>query len=183
MNEPAPIWSEAPRLCPQRRFPSYRFTPGLNPHPRQDPRGHAYGKKEEKPVYLPPDRWRENEFYLFGIDLYHQGFLWESHEVWEALWHLTGKEDPEGQFLQGLIQNSAAQLKLHIKEKGGGQHLSQEAWRRLRFVLDSGVCHKEGSFMGINLSKLLKEMENHYTPLWKQKGDVVGLPPRLKVIR
>lgn len=179
MREIHPLWPEAPRLCPQRDFPPYRFTPGFNPHPRADPRGHAYGQKEGIPAYLPPDRWRENEPYLFGIDLYHQGYLWESHELWESLWHLTEKEGPEGQFLQGLIQNSAAQLKLHIQEITGAARLSREALRRLKFVLDSGVCDKEGRFMGIPISELLQAMVFHYRPLWEKKKKVLGDAPRL----
>ena len=179
MRELRPLWPDAPRFCPQRPFPSYRFVPGLNSHPRRSPEGHSYGKKEEQPKYIPPDRWRENELYLFGIDLYHQGYLWESHELWESLWHLTEKEGPEGQFLQGLIQNSAAQLKLHIQEITGAARLSREALRRLKFVLDSGVCGKGGRFMGISVSELLQTMESHYRPLWEKKGGVEGDAPRL----
>ena len=119
--EPSPVWPDAPRYCPHRIFPAYRFTPGLNLHPRGQVGGHSYGLLEEVPPYLPPNRWRENEVYLFGVDLYHYGYLWESHELWESLWHLTNKEEPEGQFLQGLIQNSAAKLKLHLNEFSGAQ--------------------------------------------------------------
>jgi predicted metal-dependent hydrolase len=151
----------------------------LNPHPRRSSEGHSYGKKEERPKYIPPDRWKENKLYLFGIDLYHQGYLWESHELWESLWHLVKKEDPEGQFLQGLIQNSAAQLKLQIKEISGAARLSREAWRRLKFVFDSGVADEKGRFMGIDVRQLLDVMESHYRPLWEKKGKVFGDAPRL----
>lgn len=160
MREPDPIWANAPRLCPQRSFPAYRFVPGLNPHPEGNP--------YPNPGHLPPERWAENELYLFGVDLYHQGYLWESHEAWEALWHLTEKEDPEGQFLQGLIQNSAAQLKRHLGEISGARRLSQEAFRRLQFVRDSGVCDPAGRYMGLDINGLLKVLE-----------EFEGPPPRL----
>ena len=130
-----PLWPEAPRYCPQISFPSYRFVPGLNPHPSLSrgeiplssppPPSVSSGRDRSfRPVTrnkfdvtgihslkIPPDQWQENEIYLFGVDLYHQGYLWESHEAWEALWHLTDKKGVEGQFFQGLIQNSAALLK------------------------------------------------------------------------
>lgn len=173
--EPSPVWSNAPRHCPQRPFPPYRFTPGLNPHPRQNPKGHAYGRAEEKPSCLPPERWQENEPYLFGVDLYHQGYLWESHEAWESLWHLTDKEGVEGQFLQGLIQNAAALLKVHLKQWEGARHLSKEAHRRLQFA----AMHRPGRLMGVELVKLLCDVEAYYLPLWEGKDAVEGEPPAL----
>ncbi len=178
-KEPFPIWliwPEAPRLCPRRTFPSYRFTPGVTPHPRRDPQGHAYGKPEERPAYLPPERWRENDLYLYGVDLYHQGYLWESHEAWESLWHLTGKEDVEGQFLQGLIQNAAALLKVHLQHWDGARHLSREAHRRLQFVEQS----VSGRFMGIDVQGLVCDLGRYYSPLWAGEEKVKGAPPRLE---
>jgi hypothetical protein len=172
-----PVWEEAPRLSPARAFPSYRFTPGLNPHPRQNPKGHSYGHKEETPSYLPPERWRENDLYLYGIDLYHQGYLWESHEAWESLWHLTDKEGVEGQLLQGLIQNAAALLKVHLKQWDGARHLSKEAHRRLQFA----AMHRTGLFMGLDLEAFLRDVEAFYLPLWEGNDAVRNEPPRLRV--
>lgn len=177
LKEPSPIWPEAPRYAPERGFSPYRFTPGVNPHPRRDPQGHAFGKPDEKPNYIPPERWKENGLYLHGVDLYHQGYLWESHEAWETLWHLTGKEDVEGQFLQGLIQNAAALLKVHQAQWDGARHLSGEAHRRLQFVVLSGAS----SFMGLNVKRFLRDLETYYAPLWKGRDSVQGLPPRLEL--
>lgn len=175
--EPSPIWAEAPRHRPDRDFPAYRFTPGVNPHPRRDPKGYAFGKPEETPPYLPPQRWRENALYLYGVDLYHQGYLWESHEAWETLWHLTGKEDVEGQFLQGLIQNAAALLKVHQGQWDGARHLSGEVYRRLQFVVLSGAP----SFMGLDVKRLLRDLKTYYAPLRAGKNEVQGVPPRLEL--
>lgn len=177
-DEPSPAWAEAPRYAPMWRvFPAYRFVPGITPHPRRDPKGHAFGKPEEKPSYIVPGRWRENDFYLHGIDLYHQGYLWESHEAWETLWHLTGKEDVEGQFLQGLIQNSAALLKIHQGLWDGARHLSREAHRRLTFVTEAGGTR----FMGIDVRTLVQALESYYGPLWEGRNEVSGRPPRLEL--
>ncbi len=179
LTEPNPIWPDANRLSPNHPFPAYRFVPGLNPHPTGDPKGHSYLKEEEDPHYIPPEKWKENDLYLYGIDLYHQGYLWESHEAWETIWHLTQKEDGEGQFLQGLIQNSAAQLKLHILEMEGASNLSQESLKHLRFVLNSGVCDTHQKFMGIHIPELIKMMEDHYSPLWEEEGVISAPPPHL----
>lgn len=173
------VWPEAPRFCLHRHFPSYRFIPGHSPHPRQNPQGHSYGRPDEKPASLPPERWSENEFYLHGIDLYHQGYLWESHEAWESLWHLTGKEDIEGQFLQGLIQNAAALLKVALGQWEGAGHLSREAHRRLLFVLHSGV----ESFMGLNVRAFVADVERYYAPVWTGQQTTDGAPPRMAVTK
>ncbi len=179
-----PLWPDAPRLCPFRPFPPYRFVPGLHPHPAADPAGHSYGKEEE-PTALPAERWRENSDYLYGIDLYHQGYLWESHEVWEGLWRKASREDIQGLFLQGLIQNSAAQLKLHLNAYRGASSLSRYACARMELVLASGNLDLRGDYMGLNVAGLLYQMQEHYAPLWTTVLDpaarVVGRPPRLVV--
>lgn len=177
-HEPHPIWTEAPRYAPPGRdFPAYRFVPGRAPHPRRDPEGHAFGIPEEKPAYIGPDRWRENALYLHGVDLYHQGYLWESHEAWETLWHLTKKEDVEGQFLQALIQNAAALLKVFQGQWDGARHLSGEVLRRLQFVTLSGAT----SYMGVDVIRLVRELEAYYAPLKAGKDAVQGPPPRLEL--
>jgi uncharacterized protein len=181
LTEPAPLWPDAPRHAWQYDFPSYRFIPGLNPHPTARTDGHSYGKKEEKPAYLSSDQWRDNGLYLFGIDLYHQSFFWEAHEAWEAIWHLTQKQDPEGQYLQGLIQNSASQLKLHIGNFDGARHLSQESVRRLSTVLDAGACDQAGCYMGLELRAFIDTMKFHYGPLWEGHRSVFQPSPLIKL--
>jgi hypothetical protein len=131
--EPTPPDPSWPRYS-SRAFPPYRFVAGLNPHPRRDPKGHAFGTAEPKPAYVPPDRWRQNEVYLYGIDLYNFAYWWECHEQLEALWHLTGHQGTEAQFLQGVIQAAAANLKRHVASLDGARRLAAEAIERLASV-------------------------------------------------
>ncbi len=166
LSEASAIWSEAPRYCPDLALPPYRFTPGFNYHPRRHPEGHAYGLSEPKLSLIPPEQWQQNPYYLFGVDLYHQGFFWEAHEAWELLWHLTGKQDQMGQFLQGLIQNSAAQLKRHIGQWSGMAHLGSEAYRRLYSVIEGADA---SDYMGLDLKMFLVAMQAHYGPVWQNK--------------
>ena len=100
--------------CPrytQIKFPPYRFIPGENPHPTENPRGHSYGKKEldDTRLFVPED-WSKNEQFLFGIDLYNYGYWWESHEAFEALWRITPHGHVSRDYLQGLIKISGAFL-------------------------------------------------------------------------
>ena len=66
--------------------------------------------------------------------------------------------------MQGLIQNSASRLKLHLGEINGAQHLNQEAYRRIQFVLNSGKCDQDGNFMGVDIEQLLQAMEKYDGP-------------------
>ena len=128
--------SAAARYAPRRPFPRYAFLPGRDPHPTRDPRGHSHGTAEIRPEYLPPERWQENEPYLFGVDLYNHGFLWEAHEAWESLWHVSKHDPRQAAFLQGLIQCSAASLKIPMEQPGGLARLAEIGTGRLEEVAE-----------------------------------------------
>ena len=142
---PDPSWPRYSALP----FPPYRFVPGQSPHPRRDPRGHAYGTAEVPPPRFPPERWRDNEVYRHGIDLYNFAYWWECHEALEGLWHLTGHTGTEAQFLQGLIQAAAANLKRHVGSRIGSRRLGGEAVERLESVAAS-------SYMGVELAPFIR---------------------------
>jgi len=179
----APLWPDAPKWCPHRCRPAYAYVRGLHPHPTRDPGGHSHGEEETPPPYVPPSQWPENDEYLYGIDLYHEGYLWESHEAWEGLWNHVDRESPEGLFYRALILNSAAQLKAHRGNLRGAGRLSRGAYDRLRRVVDARVCDAEGRFMGLSLPGLMAQIVRHYGGLWEagspERRQLQGLPPRL----
>jgi len=119
------------RYVPGRAFPPYAFLPGRDPHPTRDPAGHSFGHADEPPPLLPPRRWRESTSYLWGVDLYNHGFLWESHEAWEGLWHVSKPDRVQALFLQGLIQCAAAWLKIAMEQPQGLARLSALALEKL----------------------------------------------------
>lgn len=104
---PDPNW---PRYSTQP-FPPYHFVPGKSPHPTTNPLGHSYGKHPRAVPAFPPERWRECDSYTLGIDFYNFSYWWECHEELEQLWNAVGRATPQGQFLQGIIQVAAANLK------------------------------------------------------------------------
>lgn len=141
-----PRYSHAP-------FPPYRFLPfqpGM-PHPRNDPDGHSYGQEDE---YLPdfsPEDWRTCQPYLYGIDLFNHGYWWESHESLEAVWIAAGQETPTGQFIQGLIQVAAAQLKRFIGQERGARMLTESGVAKLSLL--------KGTYLGVEIASLVAEAE------------------------
>ena len=122
------------RYAPGRDFPEYAFLPGRDAHPTRDPKGHSFDAEEPAPVYLEPQRWRENEAYLFGVDLYNHGYLWEAHEAWEGVWHPSKHDVLQAEHLQGLIQCTAAALKVEMGQPRGVERLAELGTARLERV-------------------------------------------------
>lgn len=142
----------------QKPFPPYRYLPGKLPHPEIHPEGHSYGEKSPPSPRLPPDAWQQNELYLYGVDLFNHGYWWEAHEAWERCWLTTKKFDLPGQFLQGLIQFSAALLKLYGGSPQGFEKLYRESTQRLQQCCRN--LDQNSVFMGLNLAEWLKNAEN-----------------------
>lgn len=94
-----------------REMPPYSYVPGQFPHPIRDPAGHSYGIPPEIVEPIGESSWRTNAAWLWAIDLFNHGFYWESHEVWEGLWHAAGRRGATADFLKGLIKLAAAGVK------------------------------------------------------------------------
>jgi len=145
MTEPQPADPAWPRYT-SRVFPSYRFVPGRNPHPRRNLLGHSYGRSEPRVEPFAPEAWRQAEGYLYGIDLYNYAYWWECHEVFESLWHAVGPKTEQGNFLQALIQLAAANLKHCVSATQAADNLMKRGLFRLESVPD---C-----YMGVDVRSL-----------------------------
>ena len=147
--------TSGPRYADRRNFPPYAFLPGgSEPHPTQHPEGHSFTTEAEPPAdYLEPDLWQENEDYLFGVDLYNHGYLWEAHEVWEGLWHAAKHDAVQADLLQGLIQCAAAALKVLMQQPRGVAKLTLLGTERLERV----IAAKGTSYMGIDLAEFVED--------------------------
>lgn len=116
------------------KLPAYRHVPGLTPHPVRHPDGHTYGGTETVPSVTCqglPESWPICQEYLLGVDLFNRRYLWEAHEAWELVWIGAGKTSDAGLFTQGLIQVSAALLRLHLGTPAGAFSLLDKARLRL----------------------------------------------------
>ncbi len=149
MNDASPA-----RYAPARAFPSYAFLPGKDPHPTRHPEGHSFVEGEEPAAsYRAPENWRSNEDYLFGVDLYNFGYLWEAHEAWEGIWLVSKHDKAQYLALQGLIQCSAAALKLRLEEPRGFAKLSSAGLARIDRVCEEAPM----PFMGLDLARFARE--------------------------
>jgi hypothetical protein len=140
------------RHAPDRPFPRYAYLPGRDPHPVRDPRGHSFEADEEHGVWLEPGRWRENGLYLWGVDLYNHGYLWEAHEAWETQWHAAKHDVDQADVLQGLIQCAAACLKIPMEQPRGLEKLAAAGTGRLERV----ARERGGRYMGLDLAAFVQ---------------------------
>lgn len=154
-----------------RGFPKYRYLPTVTPHPGIHPEGHSYGKKETALDFMAPQDWKQNESYLYGVDLFNYGYWWEAHEAWENVWLTTQKMDLYGQFLQSLIQFSAALLKLYSGSKKAFEKLYGEADKRMKFCLKE-IPGNQHRFMGLNIVNWMDRLENFRETAEDPRGEI-----------
>lgn len=151
--EPIPPDPNWPRYS-ARPLPPYRFVQGRTPHPRRDPKGHAFGKPEPRPPAFPPAQWRNSEWYLYGVDLYNFAYWWESHEVFEGLWHVVGHHTEQGQFFQAIIQVAAANLKRFLGMAQAADNLKQRGLDRLQRIPQH--------YMGVDVAGFAEEVQGYF---------------------
>jgi uncharacterized protein len=96
---------------------------------------------------LSGDGGRENEDFLFGIDLFNAGYFWEAHTHWERLWTVEDASPEIRRFLQAIIQTAAACLKARLGQRAGARKLLDRA--RLESF--------EGRVLGIDAQALARE--------------------------
>ncbi len=144
------------RHCPQYPFPDYRYIPG---------KGLKDEHRRDLPIFksqkLDSCHWTSNEAYLYGIDLFNHGFLFEAHEIWEELWFVCGTQSSEGQFLKSLIQLAAAQLKFNLNEPRPATRLMESAKKILEKISNE---QSETLYMGLSLTNLIEGLKQGQLP-------------------
>jgi predicted metal-dependent hydrolase len=135
-------------------LPPYRYLPGRSPHPRRDPRGHAYGLPERGPAAFDPRAPGASPDYAEAVFLFNHGYYWESHEALEALWRGAGRGTPPGEFFQGLLLLAAAFLKRELGQQASARSLATRAVARLRALPDPSYGVATGALCDAALAAL-----------------------------
>lgn len=102
-----------------------------------------------------PGQWLRCPPYLLGVDLFNRAYFWEAHESWEEIWHGVQKSSTVGRFTQGLIQCSAALLRLHLGTPGGARSLFDKA--KVHF----DQVPEQESFMGLQLPPWIEGFDSY----------------------
>jgi uncharacterized protein len=147
--------SRPPRLLPARQLPPYSYVSGKFPHPVREPQGHSYGADAPQIPISPAEHWQTCEHYLWGVDLFNNGYYWEAHESWEAVWHAAGRHGTIANFCKALIKLAAAGVKAREGRSQGVKQHAQRAKQLLESVA-ADIGSREQRFMGLSLPTLIE---------------------------
>lgn len=146
-----------------RELPAYRFVPGEAPHPTRDPAGHSFGERPPVSQKWEPAAWRELDEWLWAVDLFNDGYWWESHEALEGLWHAAGRTTPEAKFVQALVHLAAACLN---RRRGHPAAVRRQAARAIRGLRAASAGMRAGQdaspVMGIDVERLIGDVERSF---------------------
>ncbi|MCF8058875.1 MAG: DUF309 domain-containing protein [Bacteriovoracaceae bacterium] len=140
--------NKTPRYLPQWELPPYAFIPGKHPHPEK--KGGHMENTEVSVEPLDPTSPLENKAFLYGLDLFNNGYYWESHVWWEALWNKAGRKGELADFLKALIKLAAGGVKINLDQKPVSQgHIDR--------ALELLIPLEEEIFCGINIKDLIRD--------------------------
>ena len=151
-----------PRLLPQLPLPAYRYVPGRGPHPNKHAGGHNILETMDwgQPAWDPARPWTSDRRYLYGHDLFAHRYYWESHEVWEEMWHAIPLDRAERRLIQGLIQAAATTLKNHMGHTKARGRLADRAAVHLRAAAEMG---ERQTIWGVEIPELIAQLEQRVT--------------------
>jgi len=137
-------------------MPAYRHRPGQTPRPAESP---ADAIAARAPAEFDPDQWQANVAYTYGFVLFENGFYWEAHEVWEAVWQSCQPNSRERQLLQALIQLANAELKRCLTQPVAAARLLAMADAHLAEAMDHRVSPGESErVIGVDIGALRRRI-------------------------
>src|SRR5829696_7029163 len=137
----------ARRLTRGLPLPARAHVPGSGSAPDRAPL-EAAKRLVRKPAVAA---WQGDAAYRYGARLYVEGFFWEAHEVWEAVWKVSSQNGVERLLLRGLIQLANAALKLTMGRGNAALRLLIEADALLG---DTAAAAGSEVAMGVGLAPL-----------------------------
>ena len=125
-----------PLRCTAIALPPYRYIPGVHPHPIRHPDGHAH--THPRPLsFIITAPWADQHIWNHGLDLFDHRYYWESHEVFEQMWHACKGKTGERLLLQGLIQAAAFRLKWHQQQERPALKLLDASTNKLQHASET----------------------------------------------
>jgi len=116
--------------------PPHAYVPGQTP---RHPEG-LFDPHKTDIASVPYTRLHETQAWALGLAFLSEGFAWEAHEMFEAIWLVCPPNSAEKLFVQALIQQANAALKLRMGRK--------KAAERLRITADQLLAEAFGRASG-----------------------------------
>jgi hypothetical protein len=147
-------------------MPGWAYDPGTDRAPDREPLGAA---KRLVPLrfngFVPAD----DPAFLYGLALHDDGFFWEAHEIWEAVWKAAPMNGRDRLALRALIQIANAGLKRRIERPRAALRLIDETKGLLSELIWRGGTSEPKSVAACLRADALREE--------LQKGLETGLAP------
>jgi hypothetical protein len=102
------------KVCPPsvldlRWRPRYAYVPGSTQRHAED-----LFDRFKPDASMPEELLSRCTAWHLGLQFFGEGFYWEAHEMWEAIWLRLGQTTPERAMVQSLIQLANTGLKVKI---------------------------------------------------------------------
>lgn len=136
------------RYVPERSLPAEAYIPGRTRRPTES--AAACGPR------LTAQTWRTQREYLWGFDLWHNGFPWEAHEAWEGLWRALDRSSPEALILQALIKLAAADVKTR---QGREASARAHTLRAIELMRQASQRAGEPALLGVDFQAFIDAIE------------------------
>jgi hypothetical protein len=147
-------------------MPGGAYNPGTDHAPDREPLETA-----KRLVPLRFDRFvpADDPAFLYGLALHDDGFFWEAHEIWEAVWKAAPMNGRDRLALRALIQIANAGLKQRQARPRAAARLIEEAKALLGELMSRrGAAEPEsvaGCFRADVLREELRDRRNDPVPL------------------
>jgi predicted metal-dependent hydrolase len=143
------------RYYPSLPLPESSYVPGQTSLKKRK-EFHGWKPPETTP-FTGENHWRDNAFYLFGLDCFNEGHYWEAHEVWsDPLRASRGLDDRQYNFFKALIQISAVMLHLKCEKHVPAGVTAKNATG----ILEEIVRGHGPVYLGMELHKTIQTLNN-----------------------
>ena len=112
--------------------------------------------KEGLSPAMTTEEMAQSAAFLGGKEAFAQGYFWEAHELWEAVWMVLPPASAERHLLQGLIQLANGGLKARMGRENAARRIAALADTALREAFLQG----QERLMGLGRAEV-EEMRNH----------------------
>lgn len=89
-----------------------------------------------------------------GLEWLRDGYYWEAHELFEAVWMALPEDAPERQMVQALIQVANGHLKFRMGRPEAARRVVERANAHLRACRSSG----KSVLLGIDIESLAEQV-------------------------
>ncbi|MEQ9676270.1 MAG: DUF309 domain-containing protein [Roseovarius indicus] len=81
---------------------------------------------------MAPEDLAQSAAFLGGMQAFEQGYFWEAHELWEAVWMVLPPASAERHLMRGVIQLANGGLKARMGRENAARRIAGLADTALR---------------------------------------------------